>query len=297
MDGLRKDGILIPLMADISKTIASGALMLTVIFRDMSATRRAEADLLALVHDRDLQLQKVVAANRAKSQFLATMSHELRTPLNAIIGFSSLIENETFGPIRNQKYKGYIHDIHNSGRHLLSLINDILDLSRIESSKYDLEIRPIDPVDVMTEAAARLEPMVLEKAVAMVMPDAIPGCGVLGDSRAVLQILLNLIGNAVKFVGKGGRIQLQVQRRPEDGTVALVVSDNGRGIPADQLPSLGQPFVQAQNAHTRDQGGSGLGLAISKSLAKGMNGNVEVESEFGVGTTVRLVLPGTVFQR
>jgi len=281
VSGLHKDGTLVPLMVGISKIKLGDRITMTAIFRDMGEIRDAEERLQQLASDRELQLRRAQAANQAKSQFLATMSHELRTPLNAIIGFSSLIKSEIFGPIANEKYREYIRDVHASGEHLLSLINDILDLSRIEASKYEFEIRPIDPVAAMIEVAMLLEPLALEKTIALVMPEAIPGCDVLGDRRAVHQILLNLIGNAIKFTADGGRVQLQVELRRQDDTIALVVSDNGRGIPADRLADLGQPFVQVQGAYTRDQGGSGLGMAICKSLAKGMNGSIELESELG----------------
>lgn len=291
VSGLHKDGTLVPLMVGISKIKVADRITMTAIFRDMSEIRDAEVSLRQLASDRELQLHKAENANRAKSQFLATMSHELRTPLNAIIRFSSLIKSEIFGPVGNEKYREYIHDVHASGEYLLSLINDILDLSRIEASKYEFEIQPIDPVAAMNEVAMLVKPLALQKTIALVMPEAIPGCDVLGDRRAVHQVLLNLIGNALKFTAEGGRAQMRVELRRQDDTIALVVSDNGRGIPAHRLDDLGQPFVQVDGAHTRDQGGSGLGLAICKSLAKGMNGSMEIESELGRGTTVRLVLP------
>lgn len=237
--------------------------------------------------------QKAEAANRAKSTFLATMSHELRTPLNAIIGFSSLIESEYFGPMENRKYKDYVSDIHASGKYLLSLINDILDLSRIEASKYDFDIRHLDAPAAMRDVAALMEPLALEKGVNLVAPDASVEGMCLGDRRAVHQILMNLVGNAIKFTEPGGSVRLRIDTEESNGTLALIVEDSGRGIAPERIAELGQPFVQVGAADTRDQGGSGLGLAISKALAKGMGGSIGIESRLGHGTSVRLILPAS----
>ncbi|WP_374379544.1 ATP-binding protein [Dongia sp.] len=289
VNGLHRSGTLVPLMAGISKVRVGDSLSMTVIFRDMSEVLEAEAGLRKLAEEREIQLKKAETANRAKSQFLATMSHELRTPLNAIIGFASLIENETLGPVGNEKYREYIHDVHESGRHLLSLINDILDLSRIEASRYDFEIVPVDTTVAMREAATLMEAIAAQKAISLEIQEGSSGSMVLGDRRAIHQILTNLIGNAIKFTHKGGKVRVEVQR--DGGWLALVVSDNGRGIPADRIADFGQPFVQVQGAHSRDQGGSGLGLAICKGLARGMDGNIKIDSEMGKGTRVHLILP------
>jgi PAS domain S-box-containing protein len=291
VDGVRKDGSLVPLMAGISKVRVGSSTTMTAIFRDMTDIRNAEEGLRRLAAEKEVELQKAEAANRAKSQFLATMSHELRTPLNAIIGFSSLMENETFGPIENPTYRGYIADVHSSGKHLLSLINDILDLSRIEASKYEFDIRSIDAALAFRDIIDLLEPLALQKAIKLTFAGGTTESMVLADVRALHQILTNLIGNAIKFTDPGGAIRLRVDRRPPDGMVALVIADTGRGIPEDRIAELGQPFVQVSPAHARDKGGTGLGLAISKALARGMNGSIEIESTFGSGTVVSVVLP------
>ncbi len=291
VSGLHKNGTLIPIMAGISKVDVGNELTMTVIFRDMTEIRDAEADLLRLGREKDLQLERAEAANLAKTQFLATMSHELRTPLNAIIGFSELIENETFGPLLNEKYREYVRDIHKSGEHLLSLINDILDLSRIEASKYEFNRVPMDPIVAMGEAADAVEAFAVGKNIKLVKPDDHASCHIVGDHRAVHQILINLLSNAIKFSNAGSDVRLSIQPDTEADTVALVVADHGRGIPAHRIADLGQPFVQVSDPGTSDQGGTGLGLAICKSLAKGMNGRIEIESALGEGTTVSLLLP------
>ncbi|MDY0871494.1 PAS domain S-box protein [Dongia rigui] len=290
VNGLRKDGSLVPLMAGLSKVTVEGVTTMTVIFRDMTDISDAEREQVRLTNERALELLKAETANLAKSKFLATMSHELRTPLNAIIGFSALMRSETFGPINNPTYSEYVADINTSGTHLLSLINDILDLSRIEAGRFEYELQPLDPTLLLHEAGSLLKSLAIEKSVELVDPDSAPLPSIHADRRATHQILTNIIGNAIKFTNAGGRVLLQAESA-DDGMVALCVSDNGRGIPAEKIAELGQPFVQLGSAHTRDQGGTGLGLAICKSLARGMGGSISLESEVGQGTTVRLLLP------
>jgi PAS domain S-box-containing protein len=290
VSGLRKDGTLVPLMAGLSKVTVEGVTTMTVIFRDMTDISEAEREQVRLTNEKALELLKAETANLAKSKFLATMSHELRTPLNAIIGFSALMRSEAFGPINNPTYSEYVADINTSGTHLLSLINDILDLSRIEAGRFEYELQPLDPTLLLHEAGSLLRSLAIEKSVDLIDPDCAPVPAVRADRRATHQILTNIIGNAIKFTNAGGKVQLLVELT-EDGMVALRVSDNGRGIPAEKIAELGQPFVQLGSALTRDQGGTGLGLAICRSLAKGMGGSITLESELGKGTTVRLLLP------
>ncbi len=231
------------------------------------------------------------SANRAKSQFLATMSHELRTPLNAILGFSEIIRDQILGPIGSPQYSEYAEDIHASGEYLLKLINDILDISKIEAGRLDvdptwLDLRPLIGGAVrLVGHRARIQNLSLEIAVA----DRLSGLW--ADERAVKQILFNLLSNAIKFTPAGGSIRICAEER-DDRRVVLSVTDTGVGIPAGQIGRLFQPFEQLDNRYARAGGGTGLGLALVKGLAELHGGTAEIESEVGVGTTIRVLFPG-----
>ncbi len=231
-------------------------------------------------------------ASRAKSTFLANVSHELRTPLNAIIGFSDMMVREIFGPLPVGRYREYARDIHDSGNLLLSLINDILDMARIEAGKFDLRSEPfaLDPLlrDVlrMVELGAQAKGLALNVRAASDLP------AVKGDRRATTQILLNLIGNAIKFTSTGGAVTVSAERR---GSHVLVqISDTGPGIDQALLARLGRPFEQADDVEievTRENKGTGLGLAISRALAERQGGQLSIRSEPGEGTTVEFTVP------
>ncbi len=229
------------------------------------------------------------AANRAKSEFLAVMSHELRTPLNAIIGFSELMARETLGTL-NATYRNYVADIGASGKLLLSLINDILDLTRIEAGKLDLNLEPLAPSAVLTDVARSLAALAEAKNLTFAIEgkDCVP---VLADERALRQLLTNLVANSIKFTNENGRIALSAAVSEDGGQVIMTVSDNGRGIPRDRIRDLCKPFVQIADSLCRDVGGIGLGLAISRSLTEGMGGNLTIDSDLGKGTRVSVTLP------
>ncbi len=227
-------------------------------------------------------------ANRTKSAFLANMSHELRTPLNAIIGFSDAIKQQLFGPVGNQRYLEYVNDIYASGSHLLSLINDILDMSKIEAGKYELRTEPIDAAEV-ADASVRFVRVRAEEAGVALDVDAPAGITVHADVRALKQILLNLLTNAIKFTPKGGRVGLTV--RGARDWIEFVVADTGIGIPAKDLPRLGHRFEQVDNALTRRKEGTGLGLALCRSLAELHSGEITIDSAVGKGTVVVVRLP------
>ena len=230
-------------------------------------------------------------ANRAKSSFLATMSHELRTPLNAIIGFSDIMARQSFGPIENAKYAEYVNDICNSGKQLLSIINDILDLSRVEAGKQDLKIQTLSLADAWSPIASGLVAVAARKNITIVPPPQLDEIAFRADCRAVMQILTNLVSNAIKFTPAGGEIRV-VSRRAETGNDAvLIVSDTGRGIPPERLKDVMKPFVQIANSYNRDEGGVGLGLAICNGLVASMQGRIDIQSEPGKGTAVSVFLP------
>ncbi len=229
-------------------------------------------------------------ANRAKSRFLATMSHELRTPLNAIIGFSEVMQQEMFGELGNDRYRDYTNDILISGRHLLSMIDDILDISKIEAGRYDLEERDIEVDDVIRWSAELIRPKLAEGDLELMLnvPDDLPL--VYADKRALRQVLLNLLSNAVKFTEAGGSITVTASVHEQNG-LTVSVSDTGIGIPPDRVRETLEPFVQVESSMTGKHHGTGLGLSITKHLVEMHNGSFGLESQEGVGTTVSFTFP------
>lgn len=290
--GLAADGHIIPLSTIISEVTVAGKSTMTAIMRDMTAAQRTEEELRRLLRDRELAVAKAEAANRAKSSFLAVMSHELRTPLNAIIGFSELMSREILGPIGNNTYREYATDIHQSGDLLLTIVNSILDLSRIESGKHELHIVDLSLEEAWHPVARTLSANAAAKGVELRAPGPLPDRKFAADRNAISQILLNLVSNAIKFTPANGSVEVGLEDGGGFGEPILYVRDNGRGIPADKLTDVLKPFVQVSDPHVRDTGGVGLGLAICNSLAEAMSGRIAIESQLGRGTTVRVFLPG-----
>ncbi len=235
--------------------------------------------------------EQAEAASRAKSEFLANMSHELRTPLNAIIGFSELIRDQPFGPIAPH-YIEYAKDINASGRHLLDVINDILDLSKIEAGRYELTDEPVDLSAVVQSCVGMVRLRAQEGRVRIDVAPAIADASVRADARAVKQVVLNLLANAVKFTPADGSVAIGVEWH-DNGGLALVVRDTGIGIDADALQSLCEPFQQADASIARKFGGTGLGLTICRRLLDLHGGTLSIESAAGQGTTVRAVFPAS----
>ena len=229
------------------------------------------------------------AANKAKSEFLATMSHELRTPLNAIIGFSELMIRGVLGPVENDNYLSYIKDIHLSGRHLLDIINDILEFSKAEAGKLELMETEVDVCDVVAALLRLIGPKARDAG--LVLHERVPpGLPLLWcDERKLKQMLLNLLSNAVKFTPTGGTIELAVADTPAGLT--LSVRDTGIGIAKSDLGRVLRPFVQVENALSRRHDGTGLGLTLVKFMAEIHDGTLALESELGQGTTARLTFP------
>ena len=245
--------------------------------------------LIELVHKYISEKERAEAASRAKSEFLASMSHELRTPLNPIIGFAEMMLMETFGPLQ-EKYREYVADIHKSARHMFELIEDILQMSRIEAGKVKLEVRQADVADILRECAQLMQNEASGKGLALEVeaPASLPA---VVDPLKIKQVVLNLLSNAIKFTDAG---EVRLKAWKEDRTICFEVSDTGSGIPAEYLDKLGQPFVQAANQYSRAKGGSGLGLAISRSLVELHGGTLEIESVEGEGTTVTVRLPSAM---
>jgi two-component system cell cycle sensor histidine kinase PleC len=236
-------------------------------------------------------MREAQEANRAKSDFLANMSHELRTPLNAVIGFSEMMHGEVFGPLGHPKYKDYNLDIFNSATHLLAIIQDILDLSKIESSRYEIAPEKTDVRDVArwVSTLCANQPRTAHRDAMDVNIDAEFGL-IMADPRAFRQILLNLVNNAYKFTPESGKIGIE-GRVLETGEPAISVWDTGIGIPADKLDHVRKPFHQVEGAFQRKFQGTGLGLSISEALVKLHGGRLLLESELGRGTRVTVVFP------
>ncbi|KQW82478.1 PAS domain-containing sensor histidine kinase [Brevundimonas sp. Root1279] len=250
---------------------------------------KREEQLSQLARKYEIAMIRAEAANQAKSEFLANMSHELRTPLNAINGFSEIMQGEMFGPLGDQRYKGYAGDILKSGQHLLSLINDILDMAKIEAGKATLHYEPVSVKEVV-EDAARLMRGRVEEAGLRLLVDAPELPPIEADHRGLKQVVLNLLSNAVKFTPVGGQIVVSVSRRDGD-RVRVAVTDTGIGIAHEDLPRLARPFEQVEGQHSKTTQGTGLGLALSKSLIELHGGALDIQSEPGRGTTVSFDVP------
>ena len=259
--------------------------------------RFANEDLnAALMRARDEALRKryeAETANASKTAFLANMSHELRTPLNAILGFSDIIAQRAMGPDAFDRYSEYAADIHSSGTHLLSLINDLLDIAKIEAGKMEIDPRPLD-MAVLIEGVMRLMmPRATARGQALaveIMPKLPPA---VADERAIRQILINLLANAIKFTPEGGRIHVHCYTVTEGGMV-LCVADNGPGIAPAKLAHVFEPFSQIDNRFDREGGGTGLGLALVRGLAQLHGGRAWLESAPGKGVKACIYLPSTI---
>jgi two-component system cell cycle sensor histidine kinase PleC len=234
--------------------------------------------------------RRAEAGNKAKSRFLATMSHELRTPLNAIMGFSEVMEKELLGPVGNETYREYSRNIYASGSHLLNIINEILDLSRIEAGRYELHEETIRLTDVAEDCERLVKLKADGKGLQLIEEFAPDLPQVWADPRAMRQICLNLLSNALKFTPKGGRITVSIGYL-DDGGLYMSVRDTGPGIPKDEIPKVMQAFGQGSLAHENAEGGTGLGLPIVQNLIQLHGGTFTLKSELRKGTEVTVTLP------
>ena len=252
--------------------------------------QRQASEVNAMIGDLIMARDAAEKANRVKTEFLANISHELRTPLNAILGFSEAIENETFGPIENQQYKDYIGYITTSGKHLLSLINDVLDLSRVEVGKQKMNDEELKIWPVLNDVLSVIERYPGgDKRYITIKPKK-SDLMLLADERSFKQIMLNVLSNAVKFTQDNGKIDIFIELTDKK-ELQIKVSDNGIGIPKDKMSILFHPFSQVENVMTREHEGSGLGLTLIRKLMELHGGRVWIESEEGKGSSVFLLFP------
>lgn len=238
----------------------------------------------------DQSRRKAEEANIAKSRFLATMSHELRTPLNAIIGFSEIMKGELLGPLHNDSYKEYVTDIHASGGHLLALINEVLDLSRIEAERYELSEEPVTLVEVVEDCKSLIQVRAKNKDITLNFSYEKGMPRVWADQRAIRQVILNLLSNAVKFTPPNGVIEINAGWTKGGGQY-VSVQDNGPGIPEEEIPTVMSQFGQGSSAIKNAEQGTGLGLPISQALISIHGGTFDLKSKLRVGTTITISLP------
>ena len=235
------------------------------------------------------------AANHAKSEFLANMSHELRTPLNAIIGFSEIMLRELHGALGNERYNDYAADIHQSGRHLLEIINDILDIAKVEAGKLELRENVISVEELFASCSRLMGERATTAGVKLTIepPEEVPV--LVADDTRLRQILLNLLSNAIKFTPHGGEVVVRATAGP-DGCCELHVSDTGIGMTEQEIAHAMQPFTQIDNSLSRRFEGTGLGLPLTKALVELHSGELKLQSERGVGTTASISLPQPVVE-
>ncbi|HXG71854.1 MAG TPA: ATP-binding protein [Gemmatimonadaceae bacterium] len=274
-----------------------------VSLRDITDRKQAEERTQQLAVEREARLE-AEAANRAKSEFLAIMSHELRTPLNAVLGYSELMELGLSGPLTD-KMREQLGRIRASGKHLLGLVNDILDLAKVEAGRLSVTSDPASASATVAAAIALIQPQAAAAGLELtVAPVSEPAPIYLGDNERVRQIIVNLLSNSVKFTDSGGKVSIELDApespdkaarlQPNRKYVCFRICDTGSGIAEEKLQSIFDPFVQAESGHARTREGSGLGLTISRRLARLMGGDLTVKSEVDIGSTFTLWLPASV---
>lgn len=283
VSGRGREGAAIPLFMTMGK-VAGRTDKLVAVFRNIADWKKAEQDLLNAKRQAE-------RASSAKSDFLAKISHEIRTPLNAILGFSEVMIEERFGPVGNDRYKQYLRDIHSSGEHLISLLNDLLDLSKIEAGKLDLNFASLDLNELTQQCVALMQPqanrarIIIRTALSSALPP------VLADARSVRQIALNLLSNSIKFTGAGGQVIVSTAVN-DSGEVVLRVRDTGAGMSEKDIAIALEPFRQLATSVRFGSGGTGLGLPLTKALAEANRATFNIKSAVNAGTLIEVVFPG-----
>ena len=281
--GLVRQGGLVPLYFTMGR-IAGGEKFCAVM-RDITAWKRSEEELINAK-------QAAEKASTAKSEFLAKISHEIRTPLNAIIGFSEVMMDERFGPVGNERYKQYLRDIHTSGGHLISLLNDLLDLSKIEAGKLELSFVSVNLNDLVQQCVAIMQQQANSERVIIrtSLPAGLPQ--IVADARSVRQIALNLLSNSIKFTGAGGQVIVSTALTDEH-EIVLRVRDTGPGMSEKQLQTALEPFRQLATSARWGASGTGLGLPITKALSEANHARFRITSQVDDGTLVEVAFPAT----
>jgi PAS domain S-box-containing protein len=280
---LKADGSAVLVDVSVHPFRSQGRAMAIIVTVDVTEQKRIE-EQFRLARD------SAEAMSRAKSDLLANMSHELRTPLNAIIGFSEIMREELFGPLGSARYGGYIGDVLESAQHLLAVINDILDLAKIEANSFRLREAPVDPDAVVASAIRLVRARADEAGIAVRFDNQAPSVAISADETALKRVLVNLLANAVKFSESGTLVTVRASVTNEGG-LALAVEDLGIGMAAEDIPVALMPFQQVQNGMRRKYEGTGLGLPIAKQLVELHGGQLTIESQRGIGTTVTMTLP------
>ena len=270
------------LMLQIRRSAMPNGAVISV-YSDITEIRAAERRLLEA-------RSQAESANHSKSEFLANMSHELRTPLNAIIGFTEIISHQLFGPVGNDKYLEYIKDVHSSSLHLLSIINDVLDMSKIEAGKLELAKQAVGLQEIMGDVIRIVHEHASSRGIELIFQAAKQALVIWADERAMKQIFLNLLSNAIKFSPEQEAVVIRLDSEPS-GEIVIEVEDHGIGMDEQEQEKALQPFGQAKPATTRHYGGTGLGLPITKGLVEAHGGTLAISSRVGKGTIVRVILP------
>ncbi|MCB1507283.1 MAG: PAS domain S-box protein, partial [Hyphomicrobiaceae bacterium] len=281
--GRAANGSEVPLLIAIGRLDLDKDDLHAAVLRNMSRFKSVEAELIEARRTAEL-------ASAQKSNFLARVSHEIRTPLNAVIGFSEVMMSERFGPIGSQRYRDYVADIHTTGEYIMSLVNDLLDLSKIEAGKLDLNFTEIDLNDIVQQCLAIMQPQAGQSRVIIrtSLPTSVPK--VVADARSMRQILLNLLSNAIKFTPEGGQVIVSTIFEPT-GEVALRVRDNGRGMTESEMQLALEPFRQVATSQREGMTGTGLGLPLTKALSEANRASFSLESALGQGTLARVTFP------
>jgi protein-histidine pros-kinase len=287
--GRRRDGSEFPVEISLSPLQTEQGLLITSAIRDITDRRRLEEDVRRQNQALEEQNRRIQAASRMKSEFLANMSHELRTPLNSIIGFSELMHDGRVGPL-SENHREYLGDILTSARHLLQLINDVLDLSKVEAGKMQFTTEDVDVRQVVADVTDSVRTLAVDRQVAMEAEIASDLSTVRTDRSRLMQILYNYMSNALKFTRQGGHVVVRV-RRADAGWFQIEVEDNGIGIAASDIDRLFVEFQQLDAGAAKIYQGTGLGLALTRRLVEAQGGSVGVTSELGKGSCFHAVLP------
>ena len=281
--GRVRQGGIIPLFMTVGRVSEGPERKFCAVLRDITAFKKTEGELLSAKRAAE-------EASAQKSDFLAKVSHEIRTPLNAIIGFAEVMLEERFGPIGNERYKDYLRDIHASGGHVISLVNDLLDLAKVEAGRMELAFTSVNLNELVADGVTLMQPQAARERIVMRTSFAQKLPAVVADERSVTQIVLNLVANAIRFTEAGGQVIVSTAIT-ERGEVVIRVRDTGLGMTAEEVEAAMQPFRQL--ATSRRGGGTGLGLPLTKALVEANRGALKITSARDEGTLVEVLFPPT----